>query len=444
MAAEDPPRAACAQRAPQLKESTAVDRAPLVCLLIPISSATEQMPLRRPPMAWLRNRARRGLDRLAWRVGRDVAFHYSTYEDRAQSNVGDIAIRLASVQLLRAALGKVEIREISWAGPRPDAEWINANASLFIIGGGGYLQIDDQGHLPPRVARDVDLIERLRCPVVSFAPGVNRLLRDGRDREEPLNDMARAVAARLLARLDLSSSRDPEGVALLESVVPGRTELLADPALFLDPAGPPEVARTRGRLTVGLNVAFHGPASSRHLNARLRLVGAAARAFARRHPCEFRYFVHSDAERAIPALLNDLGVPVSVVQGRADDLLRWYAGLDLHLCQMLHSAILATDAGVPTVNLGYDRKNLAFFRMMELPEQFLPAEGTCLDELVSALDRTLADGYAQHAHIAARKAVLKARMANYLDRVAELVLPSSTRAASSGLPASAAASRSSD
>ena len=405
---------------------------PRVLLLIPVSSREDFQPIHRKPLPWLRNRIRRQLDRLLWRAGIAPGFHYSTYEDRHHSNRGDIAIRRASIELLQDAFGgAAEIAEIGWAEFRAlNAAEIDARADLLILGGGGYYFLHDAGRLAPRVAEDAERLRQVRCPIVSLSPGVNWLLQDRRPEwneqaAEPLPDPTRAVLGRLLGRLQLSSARDNRSRDYLNRIVPGHTVTLADPALFLRPAAPPRAVPEAppGTLRIGLNIAFHGPNQSRLLPRRLRLYAEFARRLTRRHRCAFVYFVHSDAERAIPPLLRAAGIALAVVDLPAEQMLAWYARLDVHVCQMLHSSILSCNAGVPAVALGYDIKNAAFFETMALERYYLPDASATPERLAALVETALSERSALARHLAARKAALRREMDAYLAAIVAVTAP---------------------
>ena len=400
---------------------------PVVYLLVPVSEREEFRPLPRGLVGWSRNRARRALDLWRWRTGGAPAPHFSTWQDAERTNRGDSAIRVASIALLRRAFGApARIEVVGWdelAGLDPAR--VGAEAAVFVLGGGGYFGIHAGGRLAPRVGRDLAWLRRLRCPVVAFAPGVNRALEDV-DRRD-LDAAARATLGELAGRLGPIAVRDANTRRVLDSVAPGRARVLADPALFLAPAGPP-APRDDTVLTVGLNLAFHGEDASRALPARLRLVAAAARDLARRRPCRFVYFVHEQPERIVPALLRREGIVARVVDAAPAAMLADYAALDLHICQMLHSAILAFNAGVPTIAVAYDVKNAGLFDLMGLPEFCLSGDAPKLD---AAIATALAGGPALRHRIAARKAVLRAETDAFLAAVVALTTEGAGRSVDS-------------
>src|SRR5581483_4905017 len=91
-------------------------RAIRVLLYALIPSTRECVPLRRSPIALLRNRVRRTLELMAWRLTGLWRAHYSTFEDAENTNRGDIAIRIgARRQLERIFAGRsLEVDEVGW------------------------------------------------------------------------------------------------------------------------------------------------------------------------------------------------------------------------------------------------------------------------------------------------------------------------------------------
>ena len=77
-----------------------VDRRIRVLLYTVIPSNHEERPLRHTPFALLRNRLRRGLEMLRWRMSSAWKADFATFSDVESANRGDIAIRIG----LRSAL----------------------------------------------------------------------------------------------------------------------------------------------------------------------------------------------------------------------------------------------------------------------------------------------------------------------------------------------------
>ncbi|MBC7951779.1 MAG: polysaccharide pyruvyl transferase family protein [Rhodospirillaceae bacterium] len=394
---------------------------PVICLYTPFSAEAECRPLSRTPLARLRNRARRAADMALWTGMGQWQFHFSTYEDRANTNRGDSAIRLASRALIEQAFGdRAQIIELGWADfDEAAAERLNAQADLFVVGGGGYYFCDQSGRLNARIARDAKLLARLDCPVVSLCPGMNRNL--GAGGEVVLHPDSLPDLKAFLAQLDLSSVRDHVTRWALAAVDGGRAVALADPALFLAPQG--TLRRDDyGSLWVGLNLAFHGPHSTAHLHRLVDLVAQVAQRLLSRRRCRFFYFVHSDAELLIPSLLAHAGVITQVIDAAPAEMVAHYGLLDVHLAEMLHSVILCSNAGVPSVSLAYDVKHHGFAEMMGQEQWCLSIHDAHPDRVAGMLLALADRRHAISEDILARKAQLRGQMDDYLDRVAVLTV----------------------
>lgn len=394
---------------------------PVICLYTPFSAEDECRPVLRTPLARLRNRARRAADMALWAGLGQWQFHFSTYEERTNTNRGDAGIRIASRALIEQAFGgHAQVIELGWADfDEAAVDRLNAQADLFVVGGGGYYFCDQAGRLTPRIARDAKLLARLDCPVVSLCPGMNRNL--GAGGEVVLHPDSLPDMKALLEQLDLSSVRDQVTRWALAAVDGGRAEALADPALFLAPQGNPRRG-DYGSLWVGLNLAFHGPHSTAHLHRMVDLVVQVAQRLLSRRHCRFFYFVHSDAERLIPRLLERAGLSIQVIDAAPPEMVAHYGLLDVHLAEMLHSVILSSNAGVPSVSLAYDVKHQGFAEMMG-QEQWCLSIFDANPNQVAGMLLALADRrYAISQEILNRKVQLRGQMIDYLDRVAALTV----------------------
>lgn len=356
-----------------------------VFVIATFSLLTEDRPVPRGAWGWLRNRARRGLDFVLWRLGRRWGFHYSTYQDRQDSNRGDSAIRRATIQLLRQACpGRLEITEFGWEQiDEAFALRANGGADLVVIAGGGYISCNGMGDLPDRFLRHLDVYRRLSCPIIGFGLGLNCLssYQTGQPRLSAQSVVLLGEFTRLLAQLSVRDAVTRQAL--------GGGEVIPDPALLLDAKAGALPRRGPGDgLWLGLNLAFHGPASTLLLARLFPIIVEVLRSLGRTHRLGVVYFVHSDAERLIPRLLRAEGITVRVVDGPPEEMLSWYGMLDIHLCEMLHSCILAANRGVPTLNLAYDSKNWGFYDLMGM-EDILPAATADAEAILGRLSGML-------------------------------------------------------
>lgn len=398
---------------------------PVVLVVSTFSSAEEGAPIRRGLYRFLRNRARRSIDRTMWMVFRRWTFDFSTYEDRRNTNRGDAAIRIASIQLLRRTLGAdIRVREFGWNGIGPDfVRMANEEAALVVFAGGGYFFIDEHGDLPERIRRHAELVSGIRVPVVGLGLGVNVLLGKSPDHDNYwLSPDSEALLQRYLGHFAACSARDPGTAARLSAACAdgSRVVLVPDPAVLMTPAGR---GRHRpdddGAVWVGVNLSFHGKVSARRLRQAFPHVAAALGKLKDDLPCRFLYFVHSDSERVLPALLRNAGIDVTVIDTSPTEMLDWYATLDIHLCMMLHSAIFAVNQCVPTINIAYDAKNFAFGEFVGALEVIAPEDVTA-ERLTLSLLRLWEGRAARRAALERRKEELARDMERFLDQVRSL------------------------
>jgi polysaccharide pyruvyl transferase WcaK-like protein len=406
---------------PSLPEADVSSSGVRIFVVSTFSSRTECLPINRGAVGWLRNRGRRLFDHIAWRLGLGWSFHYSVYQDQRDSNRGDSAIRRASVQLLAEAFAHdVQITEFGWDQiDECFALAANRSADLVVIAGGGYFSSDADGNLPNRTILHLRAFERISCPIVGFGLGLNCLLSHQRDHPR-LTTISAAILKRFVDGMTLCSARDDVTRAALTfgSVPP---VLIPDPALLLDSKAvvlpqrhPPD------GLWVGINLAFHGRASTALLARIFPIVVEALGALKQRYPCRFFYFIHSDAERLIPRLLARADIDSTVIDGPPEEMLSWYSLLDVHLCEMLHSAILAANVGVPALNLAYDVKNRAFYELMGLSD-VLPAATATAEEILLRLVRMVDERGVRRQAILRRDVELRHDMDVFLARVVALI-----------------------
>jgi polysaccharide pyruvyl transferase WcaK-like protein len=119
-------------------------------------------------------------------------------------------------------------------------------------------------------------------------------------------------------------------------------------------------------------------------------------------------------------MLGRRGLKFEVVDLPPREMIGAYKQVDLVICQMLHSSILATNAGVPSLNIGYDVKNASFYDLMGLPELCIPHSEVSPERLVSSF----ADLLGRRAEIAIQldrsKAFLLGEMQAFIEEIARL------------------------
>lgn len=341
-----------------------------------------------------------------------VRFHHWHTHD--VTNKGDIAIREAVKQQLAAifAPSQVTFTTLGWDGLDSEtATRVGNTHDLFVIAGSGYVSAPDDGELAPRYEADRKALADMACKKISYGIGWNKLL-PGSDGLEmlPLTQRSRDTLAGIFGSLESVSVRDEATHELVESVTGAAPFLIGDPALFYRGAASPQSPVPSGKLptstkklNVGLNIALHGNASAARVGSQLDAVCEFLRAFAAQHDLVYHYMQHSHTERIIPLLLRSRGVRVKTVDISPEHLPAYYGTLDLHLCQMLHSAILCLGAGVPTLTFAYDVKSLGFFEVMQMPQYCLPSDPFDPAKAIVTANEMLENAAALRTHIARRK-----------------------------------------
>ena len=394
-----------------------------VLIYTPIPSDEAYQPISRSLFERLRNRMRRHLELLAWRATGIWRAHYSTFEDATGSNSGDIAIRVAVVrQLERILPGRsVDIVEVCW-GKLGEALARHGTPDLIVIAGGGFFFADRDSCLPPRFSGDVAAMESVSCPVIGVSLGLNQHLGSDDKGAFHFDPSQHDVLARFMKRIDLCAVRDRTTQEAISAVAGEAPPVVVDPAFLVGARMPlwrGPVAQ-RSTLMVGVNVSFHGAYATTFNRTLLTSLARALYRLSQNNPVQFVYFVHSDGEHGIVKALRRFGIPLTVVEGDVDTMLRAYRQLDIHVCQMLHSAILATSVGVPTLNLAYDIKCTAFFDLLELPQWCRNETNISTDELFTSLTDLLASREEVVSHLSAQRVRLAEDAAPFYRRIAAL------------------------
>lgn len=385
-----------------------------VYLYVPFTTADAFRPLRRSPWRRARNAVRRGLDLAQWRFAGRATAHYSTWEDAANSNVGDAAMAAALRALVREAKGagvEPEVVEVGWGTLTPQRiDEINAKGERLLVAG-GYFVVRADGSLSGRAREDLPLLARLRTPIVATGLGVNLHLDPAGRAPEIAPQARREMQAwfRLCARVGL---RDASSIEIARALGVD-AELMPDPVLILEPEEAPRRAPGRPPL-IGVNLAFHKARPPGELERLLRAYIEALATVQTSHGARFVHFMHADSERFISRALRASGLQIRSVAGPAERLLPEYAALDAHLAQMMHSSILSVCAGAPVGVVAYDSKNAEFCRLAGLSDYVIPESAATPAALAGLIRRLLAEREAIASRMAEARAALRRRQQAFL------------------------------
>lgn len=390
-----------------------------ICLYTTITAARENLPRLRAPWRAFKDAVKRARDQARWTLSNDRAFDFNAWSTATDTNRGDMAIRHAVRMQLAEQFGPTtDFLEVPWGElTAATIAEINATCDLFVISGGGYLFIEEDGSLGnKRLAADIPFLKMIRCPRVAYAIGLNQVLPHGAAAPPAFNSAAAAVLREWLSALELVSARDEPTAALLRQIDQTRCPVIGDPALFL------KTARSGGTRNgrVGINFAVHGQLSQA-LFSRNFFVYRDMLRHLERQGLTLDYVIHSDIDPVAVRMFRREGIRLGVIDVPAPALVDAYAGLDFVVCQMLHSAILASAAGVPSVNIAYDRKNFAFYDLLGMPAQCIghaEYSGEWLDGRLSALR---SERPSMVEHLTARKQALHDGQREVLRQIAEIL-----------------------
>ena len=337
----------------------------------------------------------------------------------ADGNLGDQAIRYATIAAVRSILPSAEIAlstrrpdRLTGSGLRllrrgpfglPGLLAAMARADLVLVGGGGLFQDDDSLVKMPYWSVLV-LISRLGgARTAGYAVGVG-----------PLDAASSRLAARLaFAMMERITVRDEIAAELVSGLTSKNVEILPDPALLLVPSARDEargLLREAGvplgtrpviavaarpwwpparRLVPRMLAARLGLPLRRDERGSARLVAGFAallRGLADARDA-FVLFLPSYSARheGDAAFAQEVARHIPEVphaQLRLDDA-RQYAAVcrevDFLVAGRMHPAILATAVGTPAFGIGYNPKFAGFFRLIGHPER-LVGSGALVEE----------------------------------------------------------------
>lgn len=347
-------------------------------------------------------------DLLKWRSGSLAKLNYRSYLTPWVVNRGDEAIVQASCQTMGKFRDDLVFVRANWEdrrgfGSRPGAQ----APDLIAVCGSGYIAFDRAGVMAKRISEDLRAMDATSVPVVLYGIGVNRLLNAEGGNAPPVSPEDESTLRRLLERATAISVRDKGSLQELSRYTTKPVRLVGDPAFFLCEAKPsPPFSinrRAPGKPLVGVNFPFHGPDATNRIRKDLPAYIDMLKQIQQLTQCNFNYMMHFEAEQVVVKMIAARGVQMDVISGDPDTLCRGYANLNVHLGGMLHSCILASSAGTPSVALAYDIKHFGFFELLGLEDYCLSAVPFDGDKVIAAVQRALANEAALRAVIHATR-----------------------------------------
>ena len=395
----------------------------LIHLHVAIPSIKENRLVAISALARAKIALHRLLDWSAWLVLGKFQFKGYNYARREYSNRGDIAIKLAIKELLRAQFADADVTftESEW-GNLSDltVREINAQAALFVVAGGGYWVFDRAKRMSPSFLADLPYFEQITCPVTVLGSGVNfNMPKSDSVIDVDIEPELRSALLRFDRRVDLLAVRCRSTFEFFNAIGMQKARLVCDPAVFK--AITPDLVPTQHDvLAIGINLAFHGKFVERLFEQNIALYIAFLKTIAQQFKSEFYYFIHSDEEFLVAQILKAAGIKLTVVDVPANDLAGAYCQVDVLLCQMMHSNILSFCAGVPALNIAYDSKNIGFNDLIGMQEFCISAYAVTQENLIEKMTKLIQQRVALKAQLAARKVQLDLAMQAILRDLGEL------------------------
>jgi polysaccharide pyruvyl transferase WcaK-like protein len=359
-------------------------------------------------------------DAFLWRLGTLHRLRYQNYLTLRSVNRGDEAITAAARKQFLHRDSRLEFIDVNWGGLGAAIRDETAHGiDLIVIAGSGYIALDGKGNLSGRITEDLNALSATGAPMVLYGIGVNQLL-GSRPESDGLGvaQSSESHLRQILARASLISVRDQASRALLAAFTDKTVHLTGDPALYyVYPQSSREIAEPSENTQplIGINFAMHGPAANARFKRNFSSYVAALKRLQRLSGCRYVYFEHYQAEGIIPELLKISGIDTELVSGTPDILVRNYARLNLHIGEMLHSNILATSSGTPTIALSYDIKHAGFFSLLGMQRNCLSSVTFDADSIVSAALEIIKSEAALRASIKARREALEINANLFID-----------------------------
>lgn len=282
-------------------------------------------------------------------------------------------------------------------------------ADLVLIGGGGV-------YINSLLPFNVNLIDKIKTPVVIIGAGYNRNIGSTELNNEQLESIAK-----LGHIAKLQSVRDVNTVNLLNKVNV-KSELMCDPAIFLTPIECRWIGQSNGMLNIGLNIAYHGwSGQDKYIDNIIDSYVLMAKLISGSMSVNFYYFVHHSSELSIVDKLVAKGLNISkAINYDARTTKGVYAKMDFVISMMLHSSILAFGEGVPTLCIGYDDKNISFMEMSNQQDSFINVDDLSVDLLMLKINEIVNSIDLKKQNIKNQYSDLKNKYENFVDTVIDI------------------------
>jgi hypothetical protein len=166
-------------------------------------------------------------------------------------------------------------------------------------------------------------------------------------------------------------------------------------------------SRAQGKkMRVGINLAFHGIVDAQQVLHDLPKITMLLKTLKFGFDAELHYISHAPDDRILRHLFAARGIFMRWHDLPLEALPGIYKSLDFHICQMMHSAIFAMGAGVPTISIAYDEKAFALFKLLNMDSYCVPISSWEPDDLLLRFGTMMAHKSDIRQHLEVRVAEL--------------------------------------
>jgi polysaccharide pyruvyl transferase WcaK-like protein len=326
------------------------------------------------------------IDRLLFRINPTSAIDYRNYVNPGTYNLGDHAIALAVAQQINAAKSDIDINMLDW-----NAIALMKERAPVLIAGSGYYFIEETKMPASRISSDSQFFHNYNVAHAFYGVGVNYVGSNPKLALEDISETGRKILSQSLAQTKAISVRDATSKAILQPLTEIPIVVTGDPALFIKPilADHPPPEKSCDRLTIGINIPFHGPAASSRVSKDLKAYIQFFATLQKKTDCRFIQTIHFHSEIVVGKIMQDHGIRLTQSVGDVQALLSAYQRMDFHIGGMLHSCILSASVGTPCIGMAYDIKHQGFFDLMEQPDLCVSAEPFDPERLAAACDHLI-------------------------------------------------------
>lgn len=316
-----------------------------------------------------------------------IIYHVGAWE----GNWGDAVLQAAIMQELAAQSShKLTFIPVNAQKSIFDSKFIdkiNNTANLLLLGGGGLIfhREEDKSESGWQFNIKIENIDKIQVPLVVYAVGFNKFRFDSNDFPKITNSHLKKIQekSKLFSVRDIGTKRELVKRGLDKSKI----EVIADPAMFLNPKSTKLPLIDKSRMKIGVNLALDRfwlrfPSPSReNLKKFLTVFANGMSLVVKKYNAQIIYIGHigiSMEEEGIGILKEVIGENIHVLEEldpsfvnhtveKAGYFVDIYRQMDLIFGMRGHANIIPFGVGVPFIAPVSHNKNLYFLEEIKMP-----------------------------------------------------------------------------